>query len=34
MEALTIIYGFMCPLIAIGIVGIFYGLYDNKRRRA
>jgi hypothetical protein len=31
-QAIILIWGFMGPAIVICIVGIIYGLYDNKRR--
>jgi hypothetical protein len=30
-QAIIVIWGFMGPLIVIGIIGIIYGLYDNKK---
>jgi hypothetical protein len=30
-QAIVVIWGFMGPLILIGIIGIIYGIYDNKR---
>jgi hypothetical protein len=32
-QASILILGFMGPLIVIGIIGIIYGIYDNKRRK-
>jgi len=32
--ALIVIIGFMGPLCFIGLIGIFYLLYDNKRRNS
>jgi hypothetical protein len=31
-QASILILGFMGPLIVIGIIGIIYWFYDNKRR--
>ena len=32
--ALIVIIGVMGPLFLVGIIGIFYLLYDNKRRNS
>jgi hypothetical protein len=32
-QAVILIWGFMGPAIVIGIIGIIYGIYDNKRRK-
>jgi hypothetical protein len=32
--ALFVIIGFMGPLCFVGLIGIFYLLYDNKRRNS
>jgi hypothetical protein len=32
-QAIIVIWGFMGPLIVIGIIGIIYGLHDNKKHR-
>ena len=31
MQTLYVIYGFLGPFMLIGIIGIFYGLYLNKK---
>jgi len=33
-QASIIIIGFMGPLILVGIIGIIYGLYVNKKKQA
>jgi len=33
MQTLYVIYGFLGPLILLGIVGIFYWIYINKKKR-
>ena len=34
MATLMVILGFMGPLLIIGIIGIIYYFYDEKRRKA
>jgi hypothetical protein len=33
MQTLYVIYGFLGPLMLIGLVGIFYMLYINKKEK-
>jgi len=32
-QALMVIIGFLGPLSFVGIIGIFYGIYINKKER-
>jgi len=33
MQTLYVIFGFLGPFMVLGIIGIFYGLYINKKDR-
>jgi len=33
-QASIVILGFMGPLILVGMIGIIYGLYINKKKRS
>ena len=33
MQTLYVIFGFLGPFMVLGIIGIFYGVYTNKKER-